>query len=78
MDPETFMRKAGRDKLFLLKTDTRNVDHGTPEDVHAEVLKLRELHQEYPGIYMYRGGARKPECVAAFDQYYQEYLVYDK
>ena len=78
MDPELLMQRAGRDIFYLVKSNTRNIDHGEPEDVRKELLKLRELHQEYPGIFMYRGGSRKPECVAAFDRYYEEYLVYEK
>ncbi len=76
MDPETFMRKAGEDKFFLLKSNTRNIDHGTPEEVKRELSNLGELHRAFPGIYMYRGGSRLPECVEAFDRYYSEYLVY--
>jgi len=77
MDPAEFMRRAGKDKMFMLKSNTRNIDVGTPEDVRQELLMIRELHQEYPGIIMYRGGNQKAECVDAFDRYYQEYLVYE-
>ena len=77
MDPAEFMARAGKDKIYLLKSDTRNVDHGTPEDIRQELLRLRELHREYPGIIMYRGGNRKPENVEAFNRYYRDYLVYE-
>jgi hypothetical protein len=78
MDPEKFMRKAGKDKLFLIKSDSRNMDFGTPDDIYKELKKLRELHQEFPGMMMYRGGGNpKPENVKAFDRYYKELLVYE-
>jgi len=76
MDPAEFMRRAGPDMIYLLKSDARNVDHGTPEDVWEEVRRIRRLHEEYPGIIMYRGGNRKPECVQAFDEACRELLVY--
>ena len=37
MDPETFMQRAGRDKLYMVKSDSRNIDLGTVEDIRAEV-----------------------------------------
>jgi len=76
MDPAELMARAGRDMIYLLKSDSRNIDHGTPEDVEQELLRLRVLHAEYPGIIMYRGGGRIPENVQAFERYYQEFLVY--
>jgi len=76
MDPAEFMSRAGPDKIYLLKSDTRNIDHGTPEDVWAEVRRIRDLHEQYPGIIMYRGGNRQPECVRAFDEACRELLVY--
>lgn len=76
MDPAELMGRAGRDMIYLLKSNSRNIDHGTPEDVRRELLQLRELHAEYPGIMMYRGGGRIPENVQAFERYYREYLVY--
>ena len=77
MDPAQFMGRGGRDMIYLLKSNTWNTDHGTPEDVWEEVHRIRLLHQEYPGIIMYRGGSRKPECVQAFDDACRELLVYD-
>lgn len=77
VDPGELMRRAGRDKLFMLKSDSRHIDHGSPEDVRRELERVRELHQEFPGIFMYRGGDRKRECVEAFERYYQQFLVYD-
>ncbi|MFH1567457.1 MAG: uroporphyrinogen decarboxylase family protein [Gemmatimonadota bacterium] len=76
MDPAEFMGRAGRDKVYLLKSDSRNTDHGTPKDVWAEIRRIRQLHQEYPGILMYRGGSRKPECVHAFEEACRQLLVY--
>ena len=78
MDPGEFMRRAGRDRLFLLKSDSRNLDFGSPDDIHAELRMLRALHEDFPGMMMYRGGGNpKPSNVAAFDRYYQELLVYE-
>jgi|GEM_PF-3760590 len=71
------MKNAGKDKLYLLKSDTRNIDFGTPENVYNELKKLRNLHEEFPGIIMYRGGSEKEENVQAFERYYRELLVYE-
>ncbi|NSW54895.1 MAG: hypothetical protein HPY44_02685 [Armatimonadetes bacterium] len=77
MDPGEFMRAAGKDRFFLLKTDNRNIDVGTPEDIRQELENLRELHTEFPGITMYRGGGNpSPANAEAFTRYYNEYLVY--
>ena len=77
MDPGEFMRRAGKDRIFLLKTDNRNIDVGTPEDIRQELARLRELHAEFPGITMYRGGGNpSAENAEAFNRYYQEYLIY--
>ena len=79
MDPGEFMHRAGRDKLFLLKSDSRNMDFGTPDTIYAEVKKLSELHQEFPGMMMYRGGGNpKPGNPEAFNRYFQELLVYQR
>ena len=79
MDPGEFMRKAGRDKLFLIKSDSRNIDFGTPDDIYEELKKLRELHQEFPGMMMYRGGGSpKPGNAEAFNRYFEELLVYEE
>ena len=78
MDPVEFMRRAGKDKLFLIKSDSRNIDFGTLEEIYKELKTLRELHQEYPGMMMYRGGGNpKPGNAEAFNRYFQELLVYD-
>lgn len=77
MDPEELMRRAGKDKLYLIKSDSRNIDFGTPQDIHAELKKLRDLHAEYPGMMMYRGGGNpRPGNAEAFDRYYEDLLVY--
>jgi hypothetical protein len=77
MDPREFMSRAGADKLYLLKTSNQNADVGTPAAIRAELERLRDLHREYPGILMYRGGGNPPPGNAeAFDRYYQELLVY--
>ena len=78
MDPGELMARAGADKLYLLKTDNRNIDMGTPDDIRQEMQRLRELHQRFPGILMYRGGGEPaPGNAEAFSQRYQELLVYE-
>ena len=77
MEPAAFMHRAGRDKLYMVKSDSRNIDFGTPEDIYAELEKLRGLHAEYPGMMMYRGGGNpRPGNAAAFQRYFDELLVY--
>jgi hypothetical protein len=79
MDPETFMRRAGPEKLYLLKSDSRNIDFGTPEDIRTELERLRDLHSEFPGIFMYRGGGNpRPGNAEAFRRCYQELLIYER
>ncbi|MBD3181008.1 hypothetical protein GF312_01880 [Candidatus Poribacteria bacterium] len=79
MDPEEFMRAGGKDKLYLIKSDSRNIDFGNPEDIHNELKKLHRLHEEFPGMMMYRGGGKpKPGNAEAFNRYYQELLVYNR
>jgi hypothetical protein len=78
MDPEVVMRRGGRDKLYMVKSNSRNTDFGTAEDIRAELEKLRALHTQYPGIMIYRGGGQlRPENREAFARYYHELLVYE-
>ncbi len=78
MDPAEVMRRAGPGKLFMLKTDSRNIDIGTPAEIRQEMHKLCALHAEYPGILMYRGGGDPlPGNAETFEQCYQDLLVYD-
>jgi hypothetical protein len=78
MDPAELMRKAGRHKLFLIKTDSRNIDFGSAEDIYSELKKLRRLHEEFPGMMIYRGGGSpRPGNAEAFDRIYRELLVYE-
>ena len=78
MDPGEFMRRAGRDKLYLIKSDSRNIDFGIPDDIYEELKKLRELHEEFPGMMMYRGGGNpKPGNGEAFNRFFQDLLVYE-
>ncbi|NOZ23348.1 MAG: hypothetical protein GXP25_19920 [Planctomycetes bacterium] len=77
MDPGPFMRRAGQNKLFLIKTDSQAIDVGTPDEIRAEVMRLRDLHREFPGMMIYRGGGNpKPENAEAFQQGYDAFLVY--
>ena len=77
MSPREVMSRAGRDKLYLLKTSNQNMDFGTPETIRTELEELRDLHRDYPGIFIYRGGGDPPpENAEAFRQYYEELLVY--
>ena len=79
LDPETLMRAAGKDKLYMLKFNSRIMDLGTPEDVYAELKTIRKLHEEFPGIMISPGGEKRiPENEQAFWKYYDELLVYEK
>ena len=78
MNPAEFMRRGGEDKLFLIKTDSRAIDFGTPEEIREELAVLRNLHQEFPGMMIYRGGGNpRPGNAEAFEEGYQELLVYE-
>jgi hypothetical protein len=77
MDPAEFMRRGGKNKLYMVKSDSRNIDFGTPKEIYAELQKLRALHAEYPGMMMYRGGGNpRPGNAEAFRRYYDQLLVY--
>lgn len=77
MDPEVIMRRAGRDKLYLVKTNPQLVDHGKSEDIYNEMKKLRRLHEEFHGMMIYGGGGGIClENEKRYEAYYQELLVY--
>ncbi|HJN15962.1 MAG TPA: hypothetical protein QGH10_10745, partial [Armatimonadota bacterium] len=77
MDPAEFCPRAGADKLFLIKTHNQNMDFGTPGDIEAELRKLGDLHEDFPGMMIYRGGGNPPpENARAFTELYEELLVY--
>jgi len=77
MDPGEFMSRAGREKFYLVKTSNQNIDVGTPDDIRAELEQLRDLHREYPGISMYRGGGEPaPGNAGVFASCYEEMLIY--
>lgn len=77
MDPREFLARAGRERIYLLKTSSQVMDFGTPEEVRREVETLRDLHRDYPGMMIYAGGgAPPPENRAAFRQAYRELLEY--
>ena len=79
VDPAEVTRRAGKDKLFLIKSNSRTVDFGTPEEIRVELEKLRELHEDYPGMILQAssGWSRlNPANVEAFKRYHQELLVY--
>jgi len=78
MDPADFLPRAGPDKLFLIKTDNRTIDFGTPDRLRREFTALRALHQDFPGMMIYRGGGNPaPGMAEAFGELYAELLVYD-
>jgi uroporphyrinogen-III decarboxylase len=78
LEPEEVMRAGGNKLIYHLKTDNRNIDVGTPEDIYEEIKRIRELNEKYPAIFMYRGGGNKNEKnIRAFDKKYQELLVYE-
>jgi len=77
MDPSEFMSRAGRGKFYLVKTSNQNIDVGTPNDIRAELEQLWDLHRDYPGISIYRGGGEPvPGNAEAFANCYEELLVY--
>lgn len=77
MDPAVLLPRCGRDRLYMVKTDSRTMDHGTPAEIRAELLKLRGLHQDFPGMFIYSGGGDvNPVNEAAFRRLYDELLVY--
>lgn len=77
IDPGFVMKKGGPELYYLLKTDSRAMDHGSKEEILEEVLKIKSLHEEYPRIWSYRGGGSvNPENAKAFNEFYKEYLVY--
>jgi len=78
MPPDEFLPLAGRAKLFMIKTNNQIMDFGTPSQIRAELAVLRKLHQEYPGMMMYRGGGRPPAANAeAFRNGYRSLLIYN-
>jgi hypothetical protein len=77
MDPGDFMLRGGSDRYYLLKTENRTADMGTPAQIEEEVRLLGDLHGQYPGMFIYRGGGNPPpENLAAFERAVQQYLVY--
>lgn len=79
MDPREVLRRGGRDKLYLIKSDSRTIDFGTPAEIREELETLRELHADHPGMFMYRGGGNpRPGNAEAFDRYVEELLVYER
>ena len=62
---------------FTKEGDFRG-DFGTPEQIRSEVEELRSLHEEYPGMMLYRGGGNpRPGNAEAFEACFQELLVYE-
>jgi hypothetical protein len=79
MSPHEVMERVGKDKFYLLKSDSRNIDMGTPEEIYAEVRILRELQLEYHGILMYRGGGNpRPGNAEAFERAVEDLLIYER
>ena len=78
MDPADFLPRAGADKLFLVKSHNQNIDFGSPADIRSELEELRDLHQRFPGMMIYRGGGNpRPGNAEAFEDLRRELLVYD-
>jgi len=77
MAPGAFMAAGGRERLYLIKTNNQAMDQGPPEQVREELLRLRDLHREYPGMMIYTGGGSPaPAAVEAFERGYRELLTY--
>ena len=78
ISPAFVTSKGGRDRFYLLKTDSRNIDIGTEEDIRKELTMLRGLHQDYHRIWSYSGGGGiNPKNEEAFRRLYRELLVYE-
>jgi len=70
MDPAEVMPRAGRDRFYMTSVDNRIMDFGSPEEVRAQVEKLYRLHQEFPAMWVSRGGGvaqDHPNAVAYAD-----------
>jgi hypothetical protein len=77
ISPELVTSKGGPDMFYLIKTNSRNIDIGTEEDIYNELKMLRDIHQKYPKIWSYSGGGRiNPGNEEAFRRIYNELLVY--
>ena len=71
MDPAEVMARAGSNRFYLVGVDNRVMDFGTPDDVYAQVRKLHRLHQQFPAMWMGRGGsvAKDHRNAIAFARY---------
>lgn len=77
ISPEFVCEKGGKDRFYLVKTDSRNIDIGTKEDIEREVMMLKKLNHKYPKIFSYSGGGNiNPENEAFFKEMYNKHLVY--
>jgi hypothetical protein len=77
MKPRELMSRSGKDKLYLIKTDSLNIDFGTPDDIFTEILELHNLHEDFPGMMIYMGGGKPRQGNAeAFNRYCNQLLVY--
>jgi len=57
LDPAEVMVRAGSERFYLVWVDNRVMDFGTPDDVYAQVKKLHRLHQDFPAMWVGRGGS---------------------
>jgi len=72
------MSRAGKEKLYLLKTNSLNIDFGTPEDIYKELAELHDLHNDFPGMMIYMGGGNpRIGNVKTFGYYYNKLLAYE-
>ena len=78
MDLGRFMRRAGRDKIYLVKSDSRHIGIGSPQDIEKELLGIRALHREFCGMILYRGGGKPMKGNAeAYDRAFRKHLIYE-
>jgi len=78
MDPCEFMRRVGKDKLFQIGINCRNVDFGTPDDIYKELKMLSSLHKEFPGMMIHKSNSNpKPGNLEVFNNCFRELLVYE-
>ena len=79
ISPEFVMSKGGPDKFYIVKTNSRNIDHGSENDIYSELMLLKKLHRIYHKMWIYSGGGRiNLQNESLFRQYYNELLVYTK
>jgi len=77
ISPEFVCDKGGPERFYLIKTDSRNIDIGTKEQIENECKMLRDLNHKYPKMWSYSGGGNiNDENESYFKEMYEKYLRY--